>query len=64
MDRKYRVRLNRWLNGELFVMEHEFFTFEDSMTFIERRGHAHAKVFDPDNTVVHSVGQLASDSYA
>jgi hypothetical protein len=61
----HRVRLHRWEDGVLKVLDHFFEEIEHAIEFVEQQDSAHIKVYDATGEVVHAVTNgVVTASYA
>ena len=62
--RKHKVKTHHWFDGILHAVEHEFENLEQAMKFLTTSTHHSAKVTDEDGQVVHTIGQVDTNTYA
>lgn len=63
MSKKHRVRINKWLDGSLAVIEAWFENFEDSLAHGRSHEAQSIKVFDEDGQLVHVEKPIPPEQY-
>jgi hypothetical protein len=61
---KHHVKLNQWFDGMLQTIHHEFESLKDAMDFATSSNVSHVKVYDNNNTLVHSAQNVQTPSVA
>jgi hypothetical protein len=70
-NKHHKVKVHKWLNGELSILEHVFNDYWDAMVFAESQKYDHinaiwpvVKVTNELDEVVHQTGSDITTAYA
>lgn len=61
---RHRIRVYRWMEGELIQQEFMAPTFDIAIAWLEERGYKTFKIFDKDNNLVHQRSDSDPGGYA
>jgi hypothetical protein len=72
MSKKHRVKLHKWVNGQLDTIAAAFDSLAEAMEFVNNGDHHAAKIYNESGNLVHSVQSVnpeppilpQTDSYA
>jgi len=57
----HKVKLNKWIDGELRVIEEYFVNFEDAVLFVNGNPHHNAKIHNKDGEVIFNSNSAVED---
>ena len=60
----HRVVSQHWYNGELLTLENVFASDVDAISFAKSLNSHTVKVYDLEGEVIHSAGNVSTDTYA
>lgn len=62
-DKKYEVRITKWINGILTTVEKKFQNFKEAKDFSEEQEDAKVKIYGAEGEIIHSKFKEKKDKY-